>query len=347
MNAILDFKEKVAAYYSRYAVYVDVCLRFIVAFFTFYWIRMVVGYSELFSNIFLLLMLSLLCSVFPYRAIPILAGILLTGNAFALGIDIGAAVLAVLLVLLIFFLRFVPDDSRAAALMPVAMSFGLGALPPIVCGLKRRVAAVFAVVPGVIFYALVKAMTENADALDELGRSAYAERLKLFISAIWTPEMMVIAVTAAATLVVVALIAALPADRASTAAIPVGCVIWAGLYIVGVSILEVDISAGSVIAGAVISGLIAFLCKELFLTLDYEKSELLQIEDDDYYYYVKAIPKRTAASFEEEEPEEEGDEDADMRIAEAAGGEDEPPTVRPQLDDVNFEEKLEDSLREL
>ena len=80
----------------------------------------------------------------------------------------------------------------------------------------------------------------------------------------------------------------------------------------------------------------ALLLSFLWISLDYKKSEKFRIEDDEYYYYVKAIPKAKTdgAPYEAPEPGE-------------AAADEAPLVERPEVDDIDFESRLEESLKNL
>ena len=98
---------------------------------------------------------------------------------------------------------------------------------------------------------------------------------------------------------------------------------------------------------------------------DYTRTERLEYEDDEYYYYVKAVPKATVATSERSikkingEPARDekqmqdnvvsyanpifhGDENTIQLQEDAA-----PVERNKEIDNVDFEKKLEESLKNL
>ena len=86
-----------------------------------------------------------------------------------------------------------------------------------------------------------------------------------------------------------------------------------------ISLTQFDLAREGIGAAAAI--IVSLILQFFWLSLDFKKVEVLEFEDDKYYYHVKAVPKITAEDFAE--------------TAEADG------------ESVNFEQKLEDSLRNL
>lgn len=336
MNTIREFKKKLTDFYGLYSAYADILIKFMTALCAYLWVRSVTGYSAVFSNIFILLVLALVSSVLPAGSIALISGILIAGQSFALGLDIGGVVTAVLVVLFILFLRFIPEDSTAAILMAMGVWFGFGALVPLVCGLKKRLASVFAVASGAVICQLLRTMGAIQESLSLLEATAYPDRLKLFMGAMFTPDLIVGCIAAMAAAAVVYLLALAGFRYCLETASAVGAVLYVILTAVGNSVLGAGIDLTACIAGSAASLVVALILSFLWISLDYQKSEKFRIEDDEYYYYVKAIPKSKAEgpAYEAPDPGEIPEDEA-------------PLVERPEVDDIDFESRLEDSLKNL
>ena len=103
--------------------------------------------------------------------------------------------------------------------------------------------------------------------------------------------------------------------------------------------------------------------------VDYTRTEYLQYEDDDYYYYVKAVPKALVATSErsikkingESAREERKSAERVVNYSTPLFQGEEPPKKKKRvqeteaasvvqkadIDDIDFEKKLEESLKDL
>ncbi len=335
MSGLAEFGKRMKIFYARWSVYLDMLFKLALALASFIWIRAMSGYSPLFSNVFLLLVLAILCMVLPLTAVPVFDGILIVGQAFSVGLDAGAVAIALYLVLLILFLRFVPDDAWEAAAMPVLTWIGLPVFLPVWCGLKRKPYALLAVDSGIVLYGFVRALHANAGKLRELGSSAYASRLKLIIGGTFSDRMVVLIFAATAVIIMVYSVRNLPADNAFLISVPVGGAVYLAFILLGNAVLHTGMDPVTGLIGAVAACLLAGLLEAMDTPLDYRKSERLQFEDDEYYYYVKAVPKfasdrgRSFHEVEELMPGEKRNDDG------------------PDKNAVDYEQKLEDSLKNL
>lgn len=338
MSTFTQLGEKMRAVYGRYSNGIDMAVKFLLALFSFFWIRGTLGFNPIFSNPFLLLVLAVLCMIFSLTAIPVFSALLIVGQSFSLGLDVGVVTLAIFLVILILFVRFIPEDALEVVLTPLTMFFGFAALVPICTGLKRKISAVFSVACGVVIYYLMATLSRESKNLKTLAASDYAERLQLVVRGTFSSTMVVNLLALMAVLVIVHAIRRLGFDYCMQAAIPVGGLVYLMFVLLGDAVLGTDIPIAAALIGTIGSVIAAWILLLFLLPLDYSKTEKMEFEDDDYYYYVKAIPK--AAATKEEirrlhpdlsEDDEPDDEDLD----------------RVDLDEVNFEERLEDSLKNL
>lgn len=322
MRGALTVKDILKKFYSGYSVYIDIIVKACTAFACFYWIASVFEGEGILANTFILLIAALLCSVLPFRFIPIVSAAFIVGHSFSLGIDVFAVCAIILLALTFLFLRFVPDDSPAIIFMPIAMHFGLAALVPICYGLRKRPSAVLAIGSGCIVHYLLAAVTSNKDALLAFEKTEYVARLTLLMESISAGNEMIVSILAlAGVVVIVYAFRRLGFAHSYEAACVAGGVVYIFFIILGnsISLTEFDLAREGIGAAAAI--VISLILQFFWLSLDYKKVEVLEFEDDQYYYHVKAVPKITAEDFA-------GTEEADE-------------------ESVNFEQKLEDSLRNL
>ena len=82
MTALLELKQKIKNLYGQYEIYILPVLRCILAFLYFTWINVNMGYMSQLNNIFIVLILALICSILP-SGVMIFAGF--AGVAYVAG----------------------------------------------------------------------------------------------------------------------------------------------------------------------------------------------------------------------------------------------------------------------
>ena len=94
MTALLEFKtEIIKSLYSKYEMYLQPLIKFVLALIYFVWINSNMGYMTVLDNIFVVLILALICSILP-SAMMIFTGYgLMVAHSYVLGIDVAAFML--------------------------------------------------------------------------------------------------------------------------------------------------------------------------------------------------------------------------------------------------------------
>ena len=324
MTALLELKQRIKNLYSQYEIYILPVLRFVLAMVYFIWINTNMGYMKQIDNIFIVLILALICSILPSGVMIFVGFALMVAHGYALGIEVAGFMLVLILFMAILFLRFSSDNNLVLVFTPLSFGFSVPTLLPIGSGLLCNAFSALPAGCGVIIYYFIRfirvqhKLLENPDV-------AIADKLKLLTDGIvqnWGMWITVIAFIAV--ILLVNLIRTRSFDYAWRIAI---------------------------IAGGVVYVLM--------------RSERLQFEDDEYYYYVKAVPKAcvttsersikkiNGSSAKDERPAQDnvvsyanpifhGDEKA-VTTDEAAA----PVERKKDIDSVDFEKKLEESLKNL
>ena len=128
---------------------------------------------------------------------------------------------------------------------------------------------------------------------------------------------------------------------------------------------EVSIDVITLIIYTVISVVVGLVLEFFVFGGDYTRTERLEYEDDEYYYYVKAVPKATVTTSERSIKKINGDsaksekqsqdnivsyanpifhgEEKVVQTSEDAA----PVEHKKDIDSVDFEKKLEESLKNL
>ena len=153
--------------------------------------------------------------------------------------------------------------------------------------------------------------------------------------------------------------------------------IMATVMVYGMIVYNVALNTGGTVSGftflaatheLIFMAPIAFVLEFFVFGGDYSRTERLEYEDDEYYYYVKAVPKASVSTSERSikkinaEPvrEEKKKEDRVVFRDEDFSERKDPRTVsrmenfentvseKPQeIDEIDFEKQLEESLKDL
>ena len=300
MSIFAELGEKLKRVYGMWSLYIDLAARFVTSLLIFFWLRGVLHAKGALFGTPVLLVMAVLVAAFGIGAVTVFMMILLTAAAFQCGLDAGAVTLAVIFILILLMLRFVPEDMALAAFFPVLMYFGFAALVPVYAGIRKKPSSVLAVIPGVVFFYLLRAVTTAEELTAGLSAEDFAERIRRFSGAVFGPELVIAAAACAACVIITFTVRTMSFDYAFYGAAAAGGAVFFALLMVGDAVLHTGFGFLLSLIGTLASCAALLLFLLIMLPLDFRRSELLRFEDDDYYYYVKAVPKISGGETEED-----------------------------------------------
>lgn len=369
MTALLEFKQKIKGLYAKYEMYLQPLMKFVLALVYFIWINSNMGYMRALDNVFVVLILSLICSILP-SGMTIFAGfVMMVAHCYALGIEVAGFMLVLILFMMILFLRFSTGKNIVLVLTPLACAFDLPVLLPIGCGLLSSALSALPAAGGVIIFYFVRFIRAQSQILQNPDTELF-DRLTLLSNGLMSNgEMWITLIAFVAVVIAVNLIRTRMFDYAWRIAIVAGGVIYVVIMLVGSISFGVSISLVSLIVFTVIAVLIGIVVEFFAFGGDYTRTERLEYEDDDYYYFVKAVPKALVTTSERNikkingepskehhkqervvnysEPLFEGEAPPKKKKGRTEQPDDMPVIKKTDIDNVDFEKKLEESLKDL
>lgn len=122
MTKLLLWKQKVKEFYGEHDFWITPLFKFLLAFVVFSQINGLLGFMRQIDNIFVVLILSLICAMFSINVMTMLACLLILGHCYAVGIETAGFAAVLLILLLILFLRFTSEDNVALILTPISFT---------------------------------------------------------------------------------------------------------------------------------------------------------------------------------------------------------------------------------
>lgn len=353
MTFILEIKEKLKVFYGNYSAYLIPGLKFVLALVFFLHINAMLGFMEQLDNIFIVLVLALICALLPYRMTMVVGCVLLVGHCYAVGIEVAAFCILFILILLIFYFRFASSDSLGVILSPLAFSMQVPCAVPVGFGLlSSNPASAFAAGVGALFYYFMRLVGKEATLIQGMEADELTKRLQVLLDGMVKNQAMWLTLVAfIATGIVVYVIRRLSINHAWQIGITAGGVCYLLIMIGGGFFFDVGSSPVLVVLQVVLSCMVMFIVRFFAFYVDYTRAEYMQYEDDDYYYYVKAVPKVSITRQERlvktirEEPniEIEPEEDKEELVSESTDNHVSSPKYA-DIDESNFEDSLEEKL---
>lgn len=294
MNDFYMIKEKVTAIYKEYEFYFQVAFKFLVAFFVFGFVNDKLGYYEIFNNLGIRLVLSLISAIVPSSVFVLLVAIVTLLHLYKLSLVMMILAFVVFVVFYFIYLKFAPRHGVLMMVIPVLMPLNLHFIVPLIAGLFFTPFTIIPVASSFILVKIVECIVEAAPMVDsgKLDVVAIVEAYQYVIDHVLeNKEMILYGIVFAMMILLTYVISRFSFDYVWYVAIGVGAVAGIVGLLIGAGMIGADISAVGTIFGGIVSGLVVALIQFLHCTVDYSRKEFVQFEDDDYYYYVKALPK--------------------------------------------------------
>lgn len=343
MTTLLEMKQKIKNFYGEHDTWLLPLLKFLLAFLVFQSINSTLGFLETLDNIFIVLILSIICAVLPLNGMAVLGCIMIVAHCYGVGVEVAAFSVILLLLLMILFLRFTSSDNLALILTPAAFSLHMPAAVPVGSGLLRGPSCAVPACCGVILYYFMEVVSDRSTVLQGKETESVQKFQILLDALINNQEMWLNILAFVVVLMVVYLISRTSVDYSWRIGDAAGAILYILIMILGGMFLNVNINIGSVILSGVLAAVVGLVVEFAALGIDYSRSETTQFEDDEYVYYVKAVPKSFVAQSEKKiknissEPSEvPGEEEDEAAPVERVGG-----------DTFDFSKQLEESLKDL
>lgn len=299
MTALLEMKQHLKIFYSKYDIYLIPCIKFLFAFGAFMMVNSQIGFMEKLAGPAVSLLLALLCSFLPTNMIAVFFGILVCAHAYALSLEVFAMAAGLLFIMYCIYFRVSSGYGYVLVLTPIAFFLNIPYVLPLVLGLVGSPVCAVPVACGTVIYNLMYYMKSNTTMLSSSDTEQMVSRLTYLVENVLNNKSVILTVLVfAVTLMIVYAIHRLSVDYAWYFAIGTGAVANVVLFLIGALVMKVNVPIAPLITGTVISMVIALVVEFFVFSVDYSRTEYAQFEDDEYYYYVKAVPKMSIAISE-------------------------------------------------
>lgn len=297
MSSFVQLKKQIKKIYSKYAIYINPFLKFLLALIVLMVVNGKMGYMSKIDSAPLVIMAALFCSFMPLAFIAFIEGAFILLHFYALNLEVALVAILIMMLIYMLYLRFTPKESIVVLLTPIFFLLKIPYIMPIAMGLVGAPASAVSVACGVVIYYLINYGTANKEVLTGLADETMVNRLKDVVDTmVGNKAMVAFAISFAIVVVVVYIIRRLPIAHS----LKIASVVGAFTEIIAMMVLVLkfrvsdQVSMAGVVLGSIIAAIIGIVLDLFVLGLDYKRTENLQFEDDEYYYYVKAVPKMGA-----------------------------------------------------
>ncbi len=296
MTGLLELRERLRSLYGKYEIYIRAGAKFVLGLAVFFLINSRLGYMDRLDHPAVTLILALICSFLPMKAMSLLAGAVILMHLSALSLEV--CIIAFCLFLLLFFLygKYASKNDGILVLTPIFCLFKVPQVMPVACGLLCKPVDYLSIASGVIAYYYLDGVNGN---IASFTSTEEAEAIAKFSAVLKTlkgnKEMYLVLAAFLITTLTVYVIRRQSIDHAWRIGLLLGNLVQMIILLVGYVLLGKSEKILWVVVGSVISVVVSLILEFFFYNLDYSRIERVQFEDDEYYYFVKAVPKMYVA----------------------------------------------------
>ena len=294
MQKILELREKYRLLYSKYSMYIEAVVKFVIALAALIVINSHVGAMEILCNPLVVILISLVCAVLPRTLSAMTVMLVIVGHMFSISLEIALIVLVMFIVMYLLFFRFTSKESVVLVVTPILCAMGIPYILPIILGLVGTPVSIVSLAFGTLVYFILSFVGSDYENIMEIASEDGFEVLSMFIeNVIKSSAIYYCIIVFAVVLILVYVLKRLSMDYSWIVGVITGGVIQIVMFIVGNIIMDMSLFCGivSAIIGGLLSVALGWFLQFFLHSVDYTKAEKVQFEDDDYYYYVKAVPK--------------------------------------------------------
>lgn len=296
MTTLLEIRENLRNFYSKYEIYITPFLKFLLALFSLIIININIGYMSKISNPVIVMVIALMCSFLPTNFIVVISAGFVVAHMYELALECAIVSLVLFLILFLLYFRFTPKDTLIVLLLPLAFSLNVPYLVIMAVGLVGTPISIVSSACGVIVYYFVQFVKVNATAITSFEAENAIGRFRFVVDGLLNNKQMLVMMFAfSITIIIVYLLRRLSVEHSWTIAMAAGAVTNIVLILLGDLTFDVTTPIFEVVVGTVISLLFCKVLQFFVFNVDYTRTEYVQFEDDEYYYYVKAVPKNSVA----------------------------------------------------
>ena len=264
-------------FYAAWGTYLTMVAKAAVAFGAFMTLNHFFPGRPFLLRIIVVIAISLLASVLPWKYLSFLAAVWLLAQLSALSLEATGFCLVVLLILALLRYLMLPGSGLVLVLLPLLFLWRIPFLLPLVVGVTGVLSGFVSVGSGVIIYYMLRLIAENLDYLSASNGDTLVHRLLFLVKGMAEhKQLMPVLFCFCLTTLVVYLISRIKADYAPQIAVAFGALLNPILLAATFDFLRRPVAPDSLIWGSLLALPVALIVSFLHRFLNYAKTENVQ-----------------------------------------------------------------------
>ncbi|SDB38237.1 hypothetical protein SAMN02910298_01870 [Pseudobutyrivibrio sp. YE44] len=299
MNAFITLRDNIRRFVlSREMLFLKIWSG-LVAFVGLMCIRANFGHNKQISQIWLSIVISIICAFFPMQGVSLVLVIVLLIDLASLSPQVAIVTLGLLIIGYFVCAYFRSKNTYNMVAVPICYSFHAPYVVPLGAGLMSNINELASVVCGSVMAFYLSIIKDNTTAI--VDETSEVSVVSLIQEQMITNRMFWFYIVAmVAMYLVVYMLRQSSINMSWMIANAVGVAVEFIIMLAGYLLTSQKTEIPSLIIGNLLVIVVGLILNYFVLDLDYSRIEKVQFEDDDYYYYVTAVPKIRIAEEDKE-----------------------------------------------
>ncbi|MBE5915248.1 MAG: hypothetical protein E7273_00225 [Pseudobutyrivibrio ruminis] len=290
MNTFIRLRDNIRRFIlSREMLFLKIWSA-LVAFVGLMCIRINFGYNKTVSQVWVSIIIALVCAFFPIQGVSIVLTIVLLLDLAELSFEAAIIGLAFVVVGYLVCAYYRSKNTYNMVMVPICYSFHSPYIMALGTGLLSNINEICAIICGSVTAYYLHIVKDNAAAI--IDETSDVSIVTLLNEQMLKGRMFYFFLIAMiAMFLVVYLLRQSNINMSWIVANLMGVAVEFIIMLTGFLLNSQKGEIPGLIVGNIIVIIIGFILNYFILDLDYSRIEKVQFEDDDYYYYVTAVPK--------------------------------------------------------
>ena len=191
LTGLLEFKEKLKAFYAKGGIYIRYVCNFVLAFLSMFTMSRKISGNGIISNPLICIALSIVCAFLPVNITVVIVTIYMIINLFTLSLELAMIALGVMIVIYLLYFRFAPKTGFIMILTPILFFLKLPYVVPVVAALTVGMTGIVPAVSGVFIYYIITFAANYSTAISTLDVNNALQNINFIFNNILTNKELV------------------------------------------------------------------------------------------------------------------------------------------------------------
>ena len=186
MKALLTIRNRIETFYGRFPMIIRYVLRLLISFFVLLAVRNALGYNTIISELWFIIIYSVVCAFVPGRILPLVLGAYTGVQIITLNLGVGITAFIIILLAYLLYLRLNSAFGYVLLLMVLTFVIRIPLLIPLVLAICAPVSSVAVVISATVIYYMLHYISVNSAVIAGYADSGWTTAATMSVNGLIT-----------------------------------------------------------------------------------------------------------------------------------------------------------------